>query len=124
MPTRLNRRRFERFSTRPMYTPVVVRLAGLPVGEGHAYDISEGGVRFELDAPIPPGTPVEMTITLPGRSPETDRRIAVAANVVWARRDPDEPGPVQMAAAFTRFAAADRERLLANLNTERYARAA
>ncbi len=121
----LNRRRFERFATSPMYTPLVVRLAGGNAREGHAYDISEGGVRFELDEPIPPGTPVEITVTLPGATPDRDRSFAAAGHVVWSRRDPDEPGPAQMAAAFTRFAdAADRVRLLERLAVGRRSRAA
>jgi hypothetical protein len=108
-----------------MYTPVVVRVAGGAAGEGHVYDISEGGVRFELDQAIAPGTPVEIAIMLPGPSAEQDRSVAVSGHVVWALVDPDEPGPVRMAAAFTRFAAAaDRERLVMQLARQVYARAA
>ncbi len=126
MRQRLNRRRFERFATSPMYTPLAVRLAvaGGRVHEGHAYDISEGGVRFELDDPIAPGTPIEITITLPGATPRRDRSFAATGQVVWSRRDPDEPGPTQMAAVFTRFAAADRARLVERLAGRRGSRAA
>jgi len=124
----VNRRRFERFSVLPMYTPVVVRAhaEGSPELEGHVYDVSEGGVRFELDEAIAPGTPVSIQIVLPGDTRQgADRGVLVIANVVWVDVDADEPGPVRMAAAFTRFPkAGDRERLLKQLSSGRYARAA
>lgn len=124
----VNRRRFERFAVQPMYTPVIVRLQGLDGAElhGHAYDVSEGGVRFELDQPVPPGTAVSIRIKLPGLDRNgTDHGVLVLGNVVWAAVDDDEPGPVRMAVAFTRFPVArDRERLLAQLTSGRFARAA
>jgi hypothetical protein len=95
--------------------------------EGHAYDISEGGIRFELDHPIAPGTPIAMQITLPISQAESDigpgRSVFVMGNVVWI--DDSEPGPVQMALVVTRYARlGDRERLLARLASGTYARAA
>ena len=115
-----NRRRFERFALRPMYSAVTVRPhAGGETLEGHAYDVSEGGLRFELDSAIEPGTAVEITLLLPAAEP-----IEVRANVIWADDD-GVPGPVRMAAAFTAFAgAAHRERLLRQISAGRYARAA
>ncbi|MBS0188833.1 MAG: PilZ domain-containing protein [Planctomycetes bacterium] len=132
----LNRRRFERFALQPMYTPVCVREVGPADGvvsgeplEGHAYDISEGGVRFELDHPVKPGTRVTMQITLPaGDGPITDlkgseRNIIVFGNVVWL--DDSEPGPARMAMTITGYARlGDRERLLRGLGSGRYRRAA
>ena len=54
-------------------------------------------------------------------APRPDATGEIAA----AHDDPDEPGPVRMAAVFTRFPhAADRQRLLDHLSTGRYARAA
>ncbi len=124
----VNRRRFERFSVLPMYTPVVVRSLGENATDlhGHAYDVSEGGVRFELDRPIAPGTAVSIQIVLAGDDRQgVDRGVLVQANVVWVDVDVDEPGPTRMAAAFTKFArAGDRERLLKQLSSGRYARAA
>jgi hypothetical protein len=123
----INRRRFERFALRPMYTRVVVRLVADQSYdfEGHAYDVSEGGIRFELDRPIDPGTPVAIQVTLPGAAAEGGWSVFVFANVIWVDEDADEPGPVRMAAAFTRFArAGDKERLLSQLSSGRYARAA
>lgn len=124
----INRRRHERFSLLPMYTPIEVRGA---MDEsiclhGHAYDISEGGIRFELDEPVVPGTPVCINLTLPGVDfAGQDRSVQVFANVIWVDDDQDEPGPVRMAAAFTRFARpGDLEKLLKQLSSGRYARAA
>lgn len=124
-----NRRRFERFALRPMYTPVAVSLLDSEqfMLEGHAYDISEGGIRFELDRPIAPGTPIAMQITLPTDRADADigpgRSVFVMGNVVWI--DDSEPGPVQHALVITRYARlGDRERLLQRLASGTYARAA
>jgi len=117
-----------------MYTPVRVRRLDDPVfaHAGHAYDISEGGVRFELDEPIDPGTPIAIQIALPtgGRGWDGQmgsgpgRAVFVLGNVVWVCEE-DLPGPVRCAAAFTRFArAGDRERLMHRLVAGRFARAA
>lgn len=123
-----NRRSFERFAMHPMYTPVTVRLSPDAATdlEGHAYDVSEGGVRFELDEAIAPGTPVTLRITIPaGEGNASPQGVEVQANVVWIDNDPDEPGPVRMAAVFTRFERpADRGRLLAQLTRGGFARAA
>lgn len=125
----VNRRRFERFAVSPMYTDVKVCSLELvlPTYEGHAYDVSEGGVQFELDSMLPTGTPVAMELTFPGSAfDEIDPRantVVVVGNIVWA--DGSEPGPVRMAVAITRFAReTDRERLLKNLSKGRISRAA
>lgn len=116
-----NRRRFERLNVPPMYTPVSIRLAGERKfkREGHSYDLSEGGVQFEIDDFIAPGTTVGIRIELPnsfGGEADADREVFVTGNVVWA--DESEPGPVRLAVAFTKFATeGDRERLLARIRT-------
>jgi len=124
-----DRRRDDRYTLPPMYSRVLVRPLDCDefIWDGHAYDISKGGVRFELDQAVEPGTPVAMRIDLP-RAPisrSTDRRaIFVIANVVWIEED-DEPGPVRMAAVFSRFAREDDERrLFESLQTGRYSLAA
>ncbi|MFM9995087.1 MAG: PilZ domain-containing protein [Phycisphaerales bacterium] len=124
-----NRRRFERFAVRPMYTPIAVRLLSEREFSrlGHAYDVSEGGAQFELDDPIAPGTPVEIRLALPADDGggEDEHTVTVRGNVVWVSQDADEPGPVRLAAAFQSFeAGADRARLLGVLSSGRYARAA
>lgn len=111
-----------------MYTPVGVRVmesASFHL-EGHAYDISEGGVRFELDQAVPPGTRIAMQITLPegGAVVGPGRSVFVFATVVWLE-DEEEPGPVRMAAVFTHFArVGDRERLLRQFASGRFRLAA
>lgn len=126
-----NRRRHARLSLPPMYTLCAVRLLDETQFrlEGHTYDISEGGIQFELDEPIAPGTQVAVQIFLPnklGNSFEPDgpgRAIFVFGNVVWL--DDSEPGPVRMAVAFTRFArAGDEERLRRRLTEAGTGRAA
>jgi len=111
-----------------MYTPVAVQCPDAKNfdNEGHVYDISEGGVRFELDEPLVPGMPVSLRIVLPGGDASSrDQGVLVHASVVWVDDDQDEPGPVRMAASFTRFAhAADREKLMKQLSSGRFARAA
>lgn len=112
-----------------MYTPLSVRTLDKDVFdiEGNAYDISEGGIRFEIDRPVAPGTKIAMQITLPNLNAGDigpGRNIFVFANVIWIE-DEDEPGPVRSAAVFTHFArAGDRERLLRQFATGRYRAAA
>lgn len=129
-----NRRLHQRYAMQPMYTPVLVRLLENEhfTLEGHAYNVSEGGVQFELDHPIAPGTPVafQITIPVPHNAPNKHwdglgpgRSVFALGNVVWL--DDSEPGPVRMAAAITRFCRpCDRERLLGQLASGRYAIAA
>lgn len=123
------RRQFPRFVLEPMYTPVAARLLDSEVFsiEGHAYDVSEGGIRFELDQAIPPGTKIAMQITLPcigANDIGPGRTVLVFANVVWLE-DEDEAPPYKMAAVFTHFVrACDRERLIRQFATGRYRAAA
>lgn len=123
----INRRRHERFSLPPMYTAVTVQVVGEPKIrlEGHCYDISEGGVQFELDDALPHGTPVQLSIELPRSGDDVDprREIRVVGNVVW--KDESEPGPVRMAATFSRFAASeDKDRLFKHISGGHLSRAA
>lgn len=113
-----NRRKFERLELPPMYTGVSVELPNGLLLEGHAYDLSEGGVQFELDEPVAPGTPVVIRLELPssfgGEGQPATATVSVTGNIVW--NDTSEPGPARLAAAFTRFATpADRNRLLIRL---------
>jgi hypothetical protein len=124
-----DRRKHPRFVLPAMYTSLSIRLLNddrFSI-EGNAYDISEGGVRFEADRGVEPGSGVAMQITLPSMQScdkGPGRAVFVFANIVWIE-DEDEPGPVKMAAVFTRFArAGDRERLLAELTKGRYKLAA
>ncbi len=114
-----NRRASDRFRLHPMYTRVVVspaaRAAGGAAGlanasplEGHAYNISITGVRFELDEELPIGTAVDIELFLPGEP----RTVRASGRVVRLFDSDDDPGPRRMAVHFSDFAsAADRARL-------------
>lgn len=127
----LERRKFPRFVVEPMYTPIAARIEtggeeDAPFDlEGHAYDISEGGARFELDQAVTPGTRIAMRIFMPGLDERDEgRSVLVYANVVWVA-DADEAGPYRTAAVFTHFArACDRDRLLRHFAGGRYRLAA
>jgi len=109
-----NRRVQERYITSPMHHAISVR----PFAEdhfvygGHAYDISEGGVCFELDDPLEPGTPVGLMIHLPiGFDRGPGRAVFATGRVVWLS-DVTEPGPVRMGVVFHHFArVGDEDRL-------------
>lgn len=124
-----DRRQFPRFRLPVGYTPILVRTLDRETfdHEGFGYDLSEGGLRFELDRPVAPGTQIAIQILLPGLSESVrgpGRAIFVFANVVWIE-DEEEPGPVKMAAVFSRFARReDAIRLREQLNTQRYQRLA
>jgi hypothetical protein len=126
---RTNRREYERFALQPMYTSVSVRVAnGQGVEyDGHVHNASEGGIQIELDDILLPGTPVEVTLRLPGfgREGALERSVQARGMVVWLAEDPDEPGPSRMAIAFSNFASAeDHDRLVNHLGSGRYARVA
>ncbi len=126
MPVMSNRRQHVRFTLPAMYTPISVKLPGpyQVVLEGHAYNISEGGCRFEVDELIEPGTTVTITLQLPVPSDESliDRYsapIVVEGNVVWVDEDEGVP-PYRMATTFGPFdTKADRELLLWHLGSGR-----
>lgn len=124
----VNRRRFERFLLSAAYTPVVVRTLdekGLTL-EGHSYDLSEGGLKFEVDEEIKPGTPVSVQITVPAPVAAAGggaRTVTALGSVVWA--ESDEPGPVVTGAVFTCFPRdGDKESLLKHLGAGVLRRAA
>lgn len=121
------RRQHERFRVHPMYTPVCLRTLDTEAfaHEGHAYDLSEGGMQLELDRGIDPGTPVAVQVSLP---PDTGdigpgRSVFIFGTVVWLADD--EPGPARLAVAFRAFARmGDRDRLLRAFGARRARRAA
>lgn len=107
----IDRRAHERFTLMPMYTSVQAkRLADDATEElpGHAYDISEAGVRIELDQALEPGESITIDLTLPGAT----STIAASADVVWVNDAIDDPGPRRMALRFTNFRSTeDHDRL-------------
>jgi hypothetical protein len=106
------RRRHTRFKVAPMYTRVRVtapETLETPAAEpaiddasdhdGHIYDISEGGVRFELDEPLPEGKRVGVEIHLPG----CRTLIRAYGKIVRVNDAADDPGPRRMALRFDTF---------------------
>lgn len=95
------RRRHTRFKVVPMYTHLVVHRAEAtgPELDGHIYDISEGGVRFELDEPLDDGEFVTVEISLPG----CQKLIQARGKVVRVNDADDDPGPRRMALRFDAF---------------------
>ena len=122
--TQPERRLHERFTLAPMYTDVTVQcVENLSIDrfEGHAYDISESGVRIELDVALEIGQGVALHLSLPGQ----DTPMFVAADVVWVNDELDDPGPRRMALRFTDFIVeTERARLLAYLGNAISKRAA
>jgi hypothetical protein len=119
-----NRRRFERFSLPVGYTTITVQRTdaeAVTLLTGHAYDISEAGIRFELDEPLQLGERISASIMLACES----EAVLVSATVVWLNDTLDDPGPRRMALNFESFASmADRNRLVNYLSRGQLARAA
>lgn len=131
MISHTDRRAYPRFLMPSMYTVVAVRPLDSErfLWSGHAYDVSAGGMRFELDHPIEPGTPISVRLQLPGAQSlrMSERRPVYAfANVVWIEEDDlEDTGPVRMACVFKRFVMpGDLERLTTRLASGRFSAAA
>ena len=93
-----------------MYTLLRLRLPGEMrfCRTGHVYDVSLGGMRFELDDALPVGQEVEARVMLPG----SHTNFTVTGHVIRLVSE-EEPGPVRMAIRFESFAnAMDRQRLV------------
>lgn len=82
-----------------MYSSVSVVHKGREAGDGHVYEVGLGGVRLELDEPLPKRSPVELEITLPGCS----QAIAARGRVVEVFDVSDDPGPRRMVVEFESF---------------------
>ncbi|MCX5658861.1 MAG: PilZ domain-containing protein [Planctomycetota bacterium] len=98
-----------------MYTLVRVRPMGREkyIWTGFIYDVSDTGMRIELDCDLDPGTQVEVRAMLPGARQTT---IHATGHIVRRHDDHDEPGPVRMGLEFDSFNHADdRMRLSAYL---------
>ncbi len=94
-----------------MYTLIRVKPSGDDRYRwtGHIYDISESGLRFELDQALEPGTEVEVRAMLPGSQHIT---INASGRVVRIHDDRDEHGPMRMGMTFDKFSRhVDHERL-------------
>ncbi len=67
--------------------------------EGHLYDISVTGVRFDLDDPLEEGASVTMEIHLPGLS----KAIRTKGKIVRVYDEDGDAGPKRMAATLGSF---------------------
>jgi len=99
-----DRRAHDRFVVEPMYSAVRITPRGRKSGEpldGHIYEISLGGMRFELDEPLARDSVVTAELTLPGCEVPilVDGRVLRVFDVV------DDPGPRRMVLEFETFAA-------------------
>ena len=106
-----DQRQYPRVKVPAMYTLVRARVLGSAkyTWTGHIYDISLGGVKFELDMPIEPGVELELRGMLPGGGHTTFRCVG---KVVRMHSDEDEPGPAVMGLQFSAFQSPmDRQRL-------------
>lgn len=136
-----NRRSSDRLRFSPAYTRVVVipstpvegsaargviEVDGVELGpefdldlgtpadglEGHGYDVSMSGMRFEIDEELPKGSEVAIDLYPPADT----QPIRMRGTVVRVFSSDDDPGPRRMAVQFTSFATPrDRERLAARL---------
>lgn len=99
MSPQVDRRNHTRYALPSMYTTVTVLNGDGSIRcVGHAYDISEGGMRFELLDALEPGSTGELRIDLPGGS---DRAVTATCNILWVEEEDLElPGPVRMACSF------------------------
>jgi hypothetical protein len=93
----MDRRNAERFRLETALVRVVVGAHGTSPDtkgffEGHAYDISEGGLRVELDAPLPVGTPVDVELHFPGLGAP----VRLVGSVARLFDEIDDPGPRRM----------------------------
>lgn len=93
-----SRRSDQRQKLDAAYTWVRVRRAGQRYFRltGHAYDISNSGMRFELDEALDPGEHVDVELMLPRAG---TKRIRGKGTIVRLH-DPDEVGPIRMGLRF------------------------
>ncbi|MSR68843.1 MAG: PilZ domain-containing protein [Phycisphaerales bacterium] len=106
-----NRRAADRFAPRVGYSRVVIVPDGVEPNpnadkesadspfEGHAYDVSLNGLRFELDEPLEEGTKVDVELHLPGLL----RSIRTKGRIVRVFDEDGDQGPKRMAVTFQSF---------------------
>lgn len=120
----VDRRQYPRFVMPHQYTAVTVQRSGSMAIEGltgHVYDISEAGIRLELDEALEIGSLVSFQIELPfGNGTVTG-----TATVVWVNSEDDDPGPRRCALRVRDFlTASDHARLVRFLGDVQPSRAA
>ena len=106
-----NRRSSERFMLQTALVRVVVDAHGTTpdakgLFEGHAYDVSESGLRLELDSALPVGTPVDVELHMPGLG----SAIHLVGRVARVFDEIDDPGPRRMGMNLSGRTPTDSER--------------
>lgn len=104
-------RRFPRLKLPPMYTLIRVKPHGdeAYLWTGHIYDVSESGIRFELDQSLAPGTRVDVRAMLPGARHAT---FEATGRVVRIHDEWDHFGPSRMGLIIEQFSDTDSEEQL------------
>ncbi len=121
------RRQHERFTLPVMYSPVLVtriRDGAMHSCEGHAYDISAGGLRLELDESLEKGEIVNVELTLPVHLSDEPGTLHFLGRTAWTNDRDDDPGPVRSAIEIVRFYDDGREKLVRMLGSGHLSRAA
>ncbi len=106
-----DQRQHPRIKVPAMYTLIRARILGSNRYNwtGHIYDVSLGGVRFELDMPVEVGTELEIRGMLPGAGHTTFRAVG---RVVRVHTEEGDHGPAIMGLQFESFQSPmDRHRL-------------
>ena len=103
-------RQSSRLKLSPMYTYIRVRPhdSGEFCWTGHIYEVSDTGLRFELDQAVPLGTAVEVQATLPGRCSITAN---LSGRIVRYHDDPDDTGPIRLGMIIESFSTEEDRRL-------------
>jgi hypothetical protein len=105
-----------RYTVDPMYSAVAVLLVGGDAGaeplDGHIYEISLDGMRFELDEPLAGGTRISVAMMLPGCT----SAFSAEGCVTRVFDAIDDPGPRRMEMTFDAFVSGEAERLAAYLD--------
>lgn len=82
--------------------------------EGHAYDVSESGLKFELEQGIRVGEPLDLELHMPGAGGV----VRLTGRVVRVFDELDDPGPCRMAVQVDSFHnEAHRARLLGHIRS-------
>lgn len=113
------RRQSSRLKLAPMYTMIRVRAVADHEKKlsGHIYDVSDSGLRFELDDALPIGQTVEFNALLPGKQ---HTAITGRGRVVRHHNPDNDPGPVRMGLAFEHFTdKAEEQKLVTYLKDQR-----
>ena len=112
MSLTFDRRRHRRFAVHPEYSHLKIRRKNGNAFEGHLYDVSVGGFKFECDGILDAGECFEFEIHLPG----SESPIQGQGSVVRAIGEEQQIGPWPTAAKFeqfeTRFQAASLTRFI------------